>query len=132
MEKTGKLILITVLLLALTGIVQAQSRVSVLYTGDPYPGHTPYIHMKVEPMLSVTPIQASRDHYAGISDSDKERIFTRFERLDKESVKGTGLGLAIAQRVVDLHGGRIWVEDNPEGGCIFYVSLAKESPVAAP
>ncbi len=51
---------------------QARSdlRVGVLYTGDPYPGHTPYIHMKVEPMLVVTPVQASRDHYAGISGKD--------------------------------------------------------------
>jgi len=51
----------------------AQSPVSVLYTGDPFPGHTPYVHMKVEPMLSVTPIQASRDHYAGISGDDIRR-----------------------------------------------------------
>ena len=50
--------------------VQAASRVGVLYTGDPYPGQTPYIYMKVEPFLSVTPVQASRDHYAGISQKD--------------------------------------------------------------
>ena len=49
------------------------SRVGVLYTGDPYPGRTPYIHMKAEPMLQVTPIQASRDHYAGISAPDIKR-----------------------------------------------------------
>jgi signal transduction histidine kinase len=72
-----------------------------------------------------------KDFGPGISDSDKERIFTRFERLNKESVKGTGLGLAIAQRVVDLHSGRVWVEDNPEGGCIFFVTLPKESPAGA-
>jgi len=46
------------------------SPVSVLYTGDPYPGQTAYVYMKVEPLLSVTPIQASRDHYAGISQKD--------------------------------------------------------------
>ena len=67
------LISIALLLLALAGTAQAQSRVFVLYTGDPYPGHTPYIHMKVEPMLAVTPIQASRDHYAGISERDIKR-----------------------------------------------------------
>jgi signal transduction histidine kinase len=69
-----------------------------------------------------------KDFGPGISDEDKETIFTRFERLQKESVQGTGLGLAIARRVVDLHGGRIWVEDNPEGGCIFFVSLPKGGP----
>jgi uncharacterized membrane protein len=60
-------------LLVSLGWAQAGTRVGVLYTGDPYPGHTPYIHMKVEPLLSVTPIQASRDHYAGISGSDIKR-----------------------------------------------------------
>jgi signal transduction histidine kinase len=69
-----------------------------------------------------------KDFGPGISDDDKEKIFTRFERLQKEGVQGTGLGLAIARRVVDLHRGRIWVEDNPEGGCVFFVSLPKEQP----
>jgi signal transduction histidine kinase len=40
-------------------------------------------------------------------------------------VQGTGLGLAIAKRIVELHQGRIWVEDNPAGGAIFCVSLPK-------
>jgi signal transduction histidine kinase len=71
------------------------------------------------------------DRGPGISDEDKERIFTRFERLNKEGVKGTGLGLAISRRIVDLHGGRIWVEDNPGGGSVFHVSLPKEGPPAA-
>jgi PAS domain S-box-containing protein len=69
------------------------------------------------------------DEGEGIADADKNRIFTRFERLRKEGVKGTGLGLAIAKRVVDLHGGSIWVEDRPGGGALFWVALAKaESP----
>ncbi len=72
-----------------------------------------------------------KDFGKGISDEDKEKIFTRFERLRKEGVEGTGLGLAIAKRVVDLHQGRIWVEDNPEGGCVFYVSLPKKEPGTA-
>ncbi len=49
------------------------TRVSVIYAGDPFPGITPYVHMKVEPFLRVTPIQASRDHYAGISSEDIRR-----------------------------------------------------------
>jgi signal transduction histidine kinase len=66
-----------------------------------------------------------KDFGPGVPDSDKEKIFTRFQRLEKESIKGTGLGLAIAWRLVKLHRGRIWVEDNPEGGSIFFVSLPK-------
>jgi PAS domain S-box-containing protein len=61
----------------------------------------------------------------GIPDKDKEKVFTRFERLRKESVKGTGVGLAIAKRIVDLHGGKIWVEDNPGGGSVFHVAVPK-------
>ncbi|NOZ76762.1 MAG: PAS domain S-box protein [Euryarchaeota archaeon] len=66
-----------------------------------------------------------RDRGEGVPDEFKERLFTRFERLGKEGVKGTGLGLAIVKRLVELHRGRVWVEDNPGGGSIFYVSLPK-------
>ena len=45
-------------------------RVSVLYTGDPYPGVTPYLSMKEDAFTLVTPIQASYIHYAGISAED--------------------------------------------------------------
>ncbi|MFQ5815300.1 MAG: sensor histidine kinase [Candidatus Hydrothermarchaeaceae archaeon] len=65
------------------------------------------------------------DNGIGIADEYKGRIFQRFERIKKEGVKGTGLGLAIAKRIIDLHGGEIWVEDNPEGGSIFNVTLPK-------
>ncbi|MGK5082600.1 PAS domain S-box protein [Bdellovibrionota bacterium FG-1] len=63
------------------------------------------------------------DQGQGIPDPDKSRVFTRFERLDRESVKGTGLGLAIAKQIVALHGGKIWIEDNPGGGSVFRVQL---------
>jgi PAS domain S-box-containing protein len=68
------------------------------------------------------------DSGEGIADADKEKVFRRFERLSKGSVKGTGLGLAIAQRIVDLHGGRIWVEDAPGRGARFCVTLARVDP----
>lgn len=66
-----------------------------------------------------------KDYGDGIPDSDKEDIFDRFKRRDKKGVKGTGLGLAIVKRIVELHKGKVWVEDNPEGGSIFYVLLRK-------
>lgn len=67
-------LLIIVLLLAwtLNPAVMA-SKVRVLYAGDPYPGVTPYIHMRIEPLLEVTPVQASTLHYAGISSDDIRR-----------------------------------------------------------
>jgi hypothetical protein len=52
-------------------------------------------------------------------------IFTRLERLDKAGIKGTGLGLAIVKRTIQFHGGSIRVEDNPEGGSVFLVTLQK-------
>lgn len=61
----------------------------------------------------------------GIKDEDKLKLFTRFQRVDKQGVKGTGLGLAIVKRVVELHGGKVWIEDNPGGGSIFIVRLPK-------
>jgi signal transduction histidine kinase len=50
--------------------------------------------------------------------------------LNKEGVRGAGLGLAIASRIVELHGGRIWVEDNPEGGSVFLTALRKAPDVS--
>ncbi|HWR97711.1 MAG TPA: ATP-binding protein [Candidatus Methanoperedens sp.] len=69
-----------------------------------------------------------RDFGSGIPDKDKPLIFTRFTRLQKEGVRGSGLGLAIVKRLVDLHKGRIWVEDNPAGGSVFCVRLPKAGP----
>jgi len=45
-------------------------KVSVLYTGDPYPGITPYLSMKEDAFISVTPVQGSAMHYAGITTDD--------------------------------------------------------------
>jgi signal transduction histidine kinase len=66
-----------------------------------------------------------KDWGEGIPDAAKPRVFDRLERFHKEGVKGSGLGLAIVRRVVTLHRGEVWVGDNPEGGCVFYVALPK-------
>jgi PAS domain S-box-containing protein len=65
------------------------------------------------------------DNGEGIPDEHKETIFNRFKRLEKGAVKGSGLGLAIVKRVVKAHNGRVWVEDNPDGGSIFCVQIPK-------
>jgi PAS domain S-box-containing protein len=67
-----------------------------------------------------------KDWGEGVPDEYKKAVFERFKRKTSGGVIGSGLGLAIAKRIVELHGGRIWVEDNPEGGSIFYVRLPKE------
>jgi PAS domain S-box-containing protein len=53
-------------------------------------------------------------------------IFERFKRVGKGGVKGSGLGLAIVKRIVDLHKGKVWVEENPGGGNIFKVEIPKD------
>ncbi len=66
-----------------------------------------------------------KDFGEGILDQNKKGIFDRFTRIEKAGIKGTGLGLAIVKRLVELHKGEVWVEDNPEGGSIFFVRIPK-------
>ncbi len=86
-------------------------------------------HSKIELRVDEEPdswLVSVKDYGEGISDENKERIFNRFERISKQGVKGSGLGLAIAHRIVAMHRGKIWVEDNPQGGCVFLVRLPKK------
>lgn len=66
------------------------------------------------------------DRGVGIPDEHKETIFQRFKKVEKQGIKGTGLGLAIVKRIVELHRGKVWVEDNPDGGSVFCVALPKQ------
>jgi signal transduction histidine kinase len=66
-----------------------------------------------------------KDYGPGIPDKYKETIFERFTTKEKTGVQGTGLGLAIARGIMDIHSGKVWVEDNPEGGAVFKASLPK-------
>ncbi len=62
----------------------------------------------------------------GISEADQQRIFEEFQQVDSSSSRakgGTGLGLAIARRIVELHGGRMWVESSLGKGSIFMFAL---------
>jgi PAS domain S-box-containing protein len=66
-----------------------------------------------------------KDFGEGVADEFKESIFERFKRKEKRGVKGTGLGLAIVKRIVEMHSGRVWVEDNSPRGAVFVVMLPK-------
>lgn len=64
------------------------------------------------------------DNGDGIAPDDVERVFLMFTRLARSHrTSGSGIGLAICQRVVQAHGGRIWVEPNEPTGCRFVVAL---------
>src|ERR671919_635994 len=67
------------------------------------------------------------DQGPGISPEDVPRLFQRFSRLSaprQEGVRGAGLGLYICRRIVETHGGRIWVDSEPGTGSTFRFALA--------
>ncbi len=64
-----------------------------------------------------------RDRGPGVPEQDRERVFRRFERLEKGPVSGVGLGLAIVQRAAQLHGARVRIEDHAGGGSVFVVEF---------
>jgi PAS domain S-box-containing protein len=64
------------------------------------------------------------DNGIGIAPDQRERIFDAFVRLNRrDEFPGTGIGLAVCRRIVERHGGRIWVEPAPAGGTAFRFTL---------
>ena len=69
---------------------------------------------------------AVRDTGPGISTTDQARLFQEFQQADNSITRkkgGTGLGLAISKRIIEMHGGRIWVESNGTAGSTFRFTI---------
>jgi PAS domain S-box-containing protein len=66
-----------------------------------------------------------KDHGVGIPADFVDRLFGRFERYEKSPSKviGTGLGLAIARQIIEIHGGKIWVESAVGSGSVFHFTI---------
>ena len=94
---------------------------SIKYRGQ----EPPHIHVsskrqKEEWVFSV------KDNGIGIDPEYKDQIFIIFQRLHGRDVPGIGLGLSVAKRIVERHGGRIWVESEPGKGSVFYFTIPAE------
>jgi signal transduction histidine kinase len=78
-----------------------------------------------------------RDTGPGISQADQEKLFQEFQQADNSITKtkgGTGLGLAISKRIIEMHGGRIWLDSEVGKGSTFAftVPIRVERQVAVP
>jgi two-component system sensor histidine kinase KdpD len=78
-----------------------------------------------DPSLRGAVIVGVRDHGAGVPAQELERIFDKFYRSPSRAGQagGAGLGLAICKGIVEAHGGRIWAENNADGGATFVFTL---------
>jgi signal transduction histidine kinase len=74
------------------------------------------------------------DRGPGISEEERDLIFRRFWRRDRNQQGSTGLGLSIVQRIVELHGATITVENRASGGALFSILFvaAEKSAAASP
>ncbi|KOF01684.1 hypothetical protein OB69_15105 [Roseivirga seohaensis subsp. aquiponti] len=87
------------------------------------PDTTPEIDVSVEKETNQYTF-AIKDNGIGIDEKYKEKIFVIFQRLhNQDSYEGTGIGLARCRKIAELHGGKIWVDSQPNQGSTFYFSI---------
>ena len=89
------------------------------------PGQAPVVHVGVRETAEHWEISV-KDNGLGIDPTFAEQIFEPFRRLHTwDSIKGSGLGLAVGRKIVESHGGRIWVVSKPGEGSTFFFTVSK-------
>ncbi len=84
--------------------------------------HTPTGQI-VEVGVSADAIVEVRDHGPGVRDAERARLFEPFWRADDAKTRGAGLGLAIVSEIAAAHGGAVTVDNHPDGGAVFRLTL---------
>ena len=87
----------------------------------------PRIEIGCQGQESGMPIMYVRDNGIGIPPQHYDRVFGLFNKLDPKT-DGTGIGLALVKRIVDIHGGRIWVASEAGKGSTFFFTLPSREP----
>jgi signal transduction histidine kinase len=90
-----------------------------------------YMGTQTNPLIEIgkqgeeneEPVFFVKDNGIGIAPEYHDRIFGLFNKLDS-TTEGTGIGLALVKRIIEVHGGRIWVESEPGKGSTFYFTLS--------
>lgn len=84
------------------------------------------VALKEDQTAKAMVVCAVKDSGYGISEADQKRLFTKFFRADDPNIRkstGTGLGLSITKGIVELHGGKIWLESGVGQGTTFYFAV---------